>query len=199
MLHSWPTPSQALALVMSPRLGLQHKTIFATWIHKALDVVLSKININNGFKVIESWPFNPNVMDGNIKLSELYVTDRKNNILDEDNEKNSDETINDIEGWGEDGIVAKLINIAIPTYDTTTIRIDVDGHEKLPRYYVEELTSPNIIKDIGTKNTLDYTMNICEPTNAFERVLFHSRKILICFQNLLSLPHFPVRRTCSKK
>jgi hypothetical protein len=138
-------------------------------------------------------------MDGKTKPTELYVTNRKNNTLNEDNEKNSDETINDIEGRGEDGIVAKLINIAIPTYDTTTIRIDVDGQEKLPRYYVEEPTSPNIIKDIGTKSTLDYTMNICEPTNAFEGELFHSRKILICFQNLLSLPHFPTRRTCGKK
>ncbi len=190
-LHSWLAPSQALTLVMSPRLGSQHKTIFTTWIHKALDVVLSKININNGFEVIEIWLFNPNVMDGKTKPNEFYTTDRKNNTLDEDNEKNSDETINDIEGWGEDGIIAKLINIAIFTYDITTIRIDVDGQEKLPRYYVEEPTSLNIIKDIGIKNTLDYTMNICEPTNAFEGELFHSSRTPapIYFQNLLSLPH----------
>jgi len=73
---------------MSPKLGSRHKIIFTTWIHKALDVVLSKININNGFKVIEIWLFNPNVMDGKTKPNELYTIDRKNNTLDEDNEKN---------------------------------------------------------------------------------------------------------------
>jgi hypothetical protein len=37
-------------------------------------------------------------MDGRIKPNELYVADCNNITLDEDNEENSDETINDIEG-----------------------------------------------------------------------------------------------------
>lgn len=45
--------------------------------------------------------------------------------------------MNDIEGWGEDGVAA---------YELVTTKANVDGQEQLPRYYVEELASPNIIK-----------------------------------------------------
>jgi hypothetical protein len=92
-------------------------------------------------------------MDGRTKLSELYIVDHNNNILNEDNEKNSNETINDIEGWVKDGIITYVIKIATTTDDTTTTRIDVDGQEQLPKYYVEELTNLGIIKDTGTKGT----------------------------------------------
>jgi hypothetical protein len=66
---------------------------------KALNVALCKRNIKSGFQVIGIWPFNPKAMDGRTKPSELYITNRNNNTEDEDNEEDSDETINDIEGW----------------------------------------------------------------------------------------------------
>ncbi len=92
-------------------------------------------------------------------------------------------TINDSEGQGEDGVATQLINIAIPIDDTTTIRTNVDGQKELPRCYVEKPTSFNIIKDTGTESTLNYTINLCELTNASKGELFHSRKVqaLICF------------------
>ncbi len=104
----------------------------------------SKRNIKNWFKVTRIWPFNPKAMDGRTKPSEFYVIDYDNGS-NEDNEKNSNEIINDTKGQGEDGIVIELINIAIATDDIATTRIDVDGQEELPRYYVEEPTSPGII------------------------------------------------------
>ncbi len=89
---------------------------------------MSKRNIKNGFfKVIGIWPFNPKAMDGRTKPSEFYAIDHNKNTSDEDNEKNSNEAIYDTEGWGENGIVAKLINIATTTNDPTTTRINVDG------------------------------------------------------------------------
>jgi hypothetical protein len=65
---------------------------------------------------------------------------------------------------------------------------------------VEEFTSFGIIKDIGTKGTLDYIVNLCEPTNAFEGELLHSRRIPapVCFQNLLSLSHLPAKKHAAK-
>jgi len=85
-------------------------------------------------------------MDGRTKPSEFYVVDRNNNASNEDNEENSNEVINDTKAWGEDGTTTKLINIATTTNDIATIRIDVDGQKKLPKYYVEEPTSPGIIE-----------------------------------------------------
>jgi hypothetical protein len=66
---------------------------------------------------------------------------------------------------------------------------------------VEEPTSHNIIKDTGTKSTLDYTINLCEPTNAYEGELLHFKEViaLICFQILLSFPHFLTRKTRGKE
>jgi hypothetical protein len=66
-------------------------------------------------------------MDRRIKPSEFYITDRNNNTSYEDNQENSNEAIYDTEGWGENGVVAKLINIATTTNDPTTTIIDVDG------------------------------------------------------------------------
>jgi ribose 5-phosphate isomerase len=66
-------------------------------------------------------------MDGRTKPSELYIVDHNNNILDEDNEKIYNETINDIEGWVEDGITTDVIKIATSIDDTATTRTDVDG------------------------------------------------------------------------
>jgi hypothetical protein len=62
-----------------------YKITFANWVDKALDAVLSKKNIKNGFKVIGIWPFNPKAMYGRTKPSELYTI--KNNIVS--NEKNA--------------------------------------------------------------------------------------------------------------
>ncbi len=52
-------------------------------------------------------------MDGRTKFSELYIA--KDNIITskEKNEKNSNEGLNDIQSWGEHGVVVKLINIGI--------------------------------------------------------------------------------------
>jgi hypothetical protein len=47
----------------------------ANWGDKALNVALSKRNIKNGFKVIRIWLFNPKVMDGKTKPSELYIVE----------------------------------------------------------------------------------------------------------------------------
>jgi len=72
---------------------------------------LSKRNIKNAFKVTGIWLFIPKAMDGMIKSSELYTT--KDNIIasDEENAKNSNEGLNDIQDWGEHGVVVELINI----------------------------------------------------------------------------------------
>jgi len=104
--------------------------------------------MKNGFKVIRIWPFNPKAMDGRTKPNEFYIVDRNNNTSNEDNEENSNEVINDIKAWGEDATTTELINIATTTNDIVTI--DVDGQEELPRYYVEEPTSPGIIENIRT-------------------------------------------------
>ncbi len=66
---------------------------------------------------------------------------------------------------------------------------------------MEEPTSLGIIKDTRTKGTLDYIVNLCEPTNAFEGELFHSKRVStpICLQKNLSLLHMHVRKTYNKK
>ncbi len=47
-------------------------------------------------------------MDGRTKPDKFYVVDCNNNTLYEDNQENSNETLNDTEGWGENGAVAKV-------------------------------------------------------------------------------------------
>jgi hypothetical protein len=48
-----------------------NKIAFIHWVDKALDVALSKRNMN-GFKVTRIWPnFNPKAMDGRTKANEL--------------------------------------------------------------------------------------------------------------------------------
>jgi hypothetical protein len=88
-------------------------------------------------------------MDERIKPSEFYAANC-NDASNEDNEENSNETINDIKGRGENGIATKLINIAATINDIATTKTNVDGQEKLIRYYVEEPTSLGIIENIGT-------------------------------------------------
>jgi hypothetical protein len=46
--------------------------------------------------------------------------------------------MNDTKGWGKNGAITKLINIATIIDEPTITRANVDGHEQLPRYYVEE-------------------------------------------------------------
>ncbi len=65
-------------------------------------------------------------MDGRTNLNELYIFDLNNNTLDEDNIENFDGTMNDTEGWGENGTTTKLINITTTTNELVTTRIDVD-------------------------------------------------------------------------
>ncbi len=66
---------------------------------------------------------------------------------------------------------------------------------------MEEPTSPSIIENIRIESTLDYTVNICELTNASKGELFHYRKVSapIFFQNILSLLHLPTIKTRNKK
>jgi len=66
------------------------------------------------------------VMDGRTKPSELYIVDH-NNTSNEDNAENSNETMNDIEGWGEDGTTIELIDITTTTCEFVTTRVIVDG------------------------------------------------------------------------
>jgi hypothetical protein len=115
-------------------------------------------------------------MDGKTKPSELYTTNHNNNTLNEDNVENSDGAINDIKGWGEDGVATKLIDIATTTDELATIRVDVDGQEQLLKYYVEEPTSLGNLEDTRTKGNLDYVVDLFEPTHATEKELLHSRK-----------------------
>jgi hypothetical protein len=69
------------------------------------------------------------------------------------------------------------------------------------KYYVEEPISRGIIEDTKIEGTLDYTINLCEFTNASTRELFHFRRVLtpICLQNLLSFSHLPTRKMHNKK
>jgi hypothetical protein len=73
----------------------------------------------------------------------------------EDNVKNSDGTMNDIKGWGENGVATKLINIATTTDELATTKANVGGQEQLLRYYVEELASLGNLEDTRTKGNLD--------------------------------------------
>ncbi len=48
---------------------------------------------------------------------------------DEDNVNFFDGTMNNIEGWGENGIVTKLINITTTTYELAITQVNVHGQE----------------------------------------------------------------------
>jgi hypothetical protein len=56
------------------------------------------------------------------------------------------------------------------------------------------------MEDTKIKGTLDYTINLCEPTNASKDELFHYKRALapIFLQNLLSLSHLSTTKTCDK-
>ncbi len=153
-----------------------NKVTLVGWVNKALDLALSKRNIKNGFQVTRIWSLNPKAMDGRTKPSELCTNNHNNNALDEDNVKNSDGVINDVKGWGEDGVATKLINIATITDEVATTRVDVDGQEQQLRYYVEEPTSLGNLEDIRTKGNLVYVVDLFEPTHATEKELLHSKK-----------------------
>jgi hypothetical protein len=90
-----------------------------------LDVALSKKNIKSGFQVTWIWPFNPKAIDGRTKPNEFYTVDC-NDTSNEDNAENSNETMNDTKGWGEDGTFIKLINIATSIEEHVTTRVDVN-------------------------------------------------------------------------
>jgi hypothetical protein len=66
-------------------------------------------------------------MDGRSKPNEFYIINCNNGTLDEDNVKNFDEVMTDIEGWDENGVATKLINIATIIDEPATTRIDVHG------------------------------------------------------------------------
>jgi hypothetical protein len=72
------------------------KVTFVAWVGKAVDVDLSRRNIESGFQVTRIYPFNSKAMDGRTKCSELYIVDRNNDTLNEDNVENSYEIMNDI-------------------------------------------------------------------------------------------------------
>ncbi len=62
-----------------------NKTTLVGQVDKTLDLVLSKRNIKNGFQVARIWPLNQKAMDGRTKFNELYISDRNNDTLDQDN------------------------------------------------------------------------------------------------------------------
>jgi len=107
---------------------------------------------------------------------------------DEDNVNFFDGTINDMEGWGEDGITTKLINITTTTYEFATTKVNVDGQEHLLRYYVEEPTNLGDLEDIKTKGNLDYTFDLFEPTHATKEELLHSKKLELHFAFTICCP-----------
>jgi hypothetical protein len=45
----------------------EKKCTFANLVVKVLNLILSKINIKNGFKVMWIWPFSPKAMDEETK------------------------------------------------------------------------------------------------------------------------------------
>jgi hypothetical protein len=58
-LHSWPTPSQALALVASPRLGLRHPNFLID------SIVSQKVKITEGERVgVHSLTYNTLGVEG---------------------------------------------------------------------------------------------------------------------------------------
>ncbi len=56
---------------------------------------------------------------------------------------------------------------------------------------MEEVKSPIILEDIGTKAYMDSIVNLGEPIDASKRQLLHFIKSQtpLCLKNLLSLPH----------
>ncbi len=84
--------------------------------------------------------------------------------------------MNDIKGWGENGVATKLINIATTTDELATTKANVGGQEQLLRYYVEELASLGNLEDTRTKGNLDQAVDLFEPTHIATKELLHSRK-----------------------
>jgi hypothetical protein len=66
-------------------------------------------------------------MDGRTKSNELYIANHNNNTSNEDNVKNFNGTMNDTKGWGEDGVVVKLINIITTIDELAKTKANVDG------------------------------------------------------------------------
>jgi len=66
-------------------------------------------------------------MDGRTKPNELYIANHNNNTSNEDNVKNFNGTMNDTKGWGEDGVVVKLINIITTIDELAKTKANVDG------------------------------------------------------------------------
>ncbi len=62
-----------------------NKVTFVGWVDKALDLALSKKNIQNGFQITRIWPLNLKAMDARTKPSELYTIDHNNGTSNEDN------------------------------------------------------------------------------------------------------------------
>jgi hypothetical protein len=106
---------------------MPNKATFVGWVDEALDMALAKRNIKNGFQFTRIWPLIPKAIDGRIKPSELSIANKNNNILGEDNAKNSNGAMNDTKGWGENGATRKLINIATTIDELVTTKADVDG------------------------------------------------------------------------
>jgi hypothetical protein len=80
-----------------------------------------------GFRLQEFGLLIPRLWMEGLKPNELYPANHNNNTSNEDNEKNFDETINETQGWGENGATIELINITTITNDTGTTRTDVEG------------------------------------------------------------------------
>ncbi len=80
------------------------KCTLVRWVDKALEHAPTKNNIKNGFKDKGIWPFNPKVMDDNIKPTGFNISN--DDIIDSDNAVYEHQ-------WGENGATTQLLNILI--------------------------------------------------------------------------------------
>lgn len=70
------------AMVINNHYELKQST-FVSSVVKVLDLILSKINIKNGFNVTWIWPFSPKAMDEETKQKEAYTITIYIHILNE--------------------------------------------------------------------------------------------------------------------
>jgi hypothetical protein len=69
-------------MVINNHYELKQST-FVSSVVKVLDLILSKINIKNGFNVTWIWPFSPKAMDEETKQKEAYTITIYIHILNE--------------------------------------------------------------------------------------------------------------------
>ncbi len=88
--------------------------------------IFEQKNVKSGFRVIGIWSFNPKAMDEKTRPNEIYIIITIH-ISNEDNDS-FDETIFDIDQWGENGATTQLLNITT-IVEGVGIRDDVIAKE----------------------------------------------------------------------